>query len=61
VNSSYWNVHSVGQAIGRSKKGLVYGDINDTMGDVDVDALDDLITFQLSEFPNCFQLIIVEY
>ena len=41
VNSSYWNVYSVGQAIGRSKKGLVYGDINDTMGDVDVDALDE--------------------
>ena len=41
VNSSYWNVHSVGQAIGRSKEGLVYGDINDTMSDVDVDALDE--------------------
>ena len=41
VNSSYWNVYSVGQAIGRSKKGLVHGDINDTIGDVDVDALDE--------------------
>ena len=40
VNSSYRNVYSVGQAIGRSKKGFVYGDINDTMGDVDVDALE---------------------
>jgi hypothetical protein len=30
VHSSYWNVYSVGQAIGQSKKGLVYGDINDT-------------------------------
>ncbi len=41
VNSSYWNVYSVGQAIGWSKKGLVYGDINNTKGDVDVDALDE--------------------
>jgi hypothetical protein len=41
VNSLYWNVYSVGQAIGRSKKGLVYGDIYNTMGDVDVDALDE--------------------
>jgi hypothetical protein len=30
VNSSYWNVYSVGQVIGQSKKGLVYGDINNT-------------------------------
>ena len=38
VNSSYWNVYSVGQAIVQNKKGLVYGDINDTTSDVDVDA-----------------------
>ena len=41
VNSSYWNVYSVGQAIGQSKKGLVYGDINNTMGDADVNALNE--------------------
>ena len=42
VNSSYWNEYSVGEAIGRTtKKESVVSDINDTLGDVDVDALND--------------------
>jgi hypothetical protein len=40
-NSSYWNVYSVGEAIGRTKKRPDFGDINNTLGDVDVDAIDE--------------------